>query len=119
MLKENHKNQNYNHSNNASGVAAGLFIGGLIGAVTMLFLAPQSGKRTRAQVQQKSLELRDRAVELVEDTVSQARMEGKKLTRTAQHKAKEIVHQGQELVSEQLAHVSEAVETRKRSILGS
>jgi gas vesicle protein len=119
MLKENHNNQNHNHSNNVSGVAAGLFIGGLIGAVTMLFLAPQSGKRTRAQVQQKSLEFRDRAVELVEDTVSQAQKEGKKLTRTAQHKAKEIMHQGQELVAEQLAHVSEAVETKKKEILGS
>lgn len=117
MLKENQKNHNHNY--NISGVATGMFIGSLIGAMTMLFLAPQSGKRTRAQIQQKSLELRDRAAELVEDTVSQVQKEGKKLTRTAQHKAKEIMHQGQDLVAEQFAHVSKAVETSKRSILGS
>lgn len=117
MFKENQKN--HNHNNNVSGVAAGLFVGSLIGAVTMLFLAPQSGKRTRAQVQQKSLELRDQAVELVEDTIMQAKLEGKKLTRTAQREAKKIMHQGQETVAEQLANVSEAVETRKKLILGS
>jgi gas vesicle protein len=117
MLKENQKTHNHNY--NISGVATGMFIGSLIGAMTMLFLAPQSGKRTRAKIQQKSLELRDRAAELVEDTVSQVQKEGKKLTRTAQHKAKEIMHQGQDLVAEQFAHVSKAVETSKRSILGS
>jgi gas vesicle protein len=117
MFKENQKNQN--HNNNISGVATGLFIGGLVGAVTMLFLAPQSGKRTRAQIQQKSLELRDQAVELAEDAILQAKMEGKKLTRAAQHKARKIMYQGQELVAEQLAHVSEAVATSKKSILGS
>jgi len=117
MFKENQSNQN--HNNTVSGVATGMFIGGLIGAVTMLFLAPQSGKRTRAQIQQKSLELRDRAFELAEDAVSQVQMESKKLTRTAQHKAREIMHQGQNLAAEQFAHVSNAVKTGKRSILGS
>ena len=117
MLKENQTN--LNHNNSISGVATGMFIGSLIGAVTMLFFAPQSGKRTRAQIQQKSLELRDQAVELAEDTISQAKMESKKLTRTAQHKAKEIMHQGQEMVAEQFAQVSQALETSKKSIFGS
>jgi gas vesicle protein len=117
MLKEN-QTPLY-HNNNVSGVATGLFIGSMIGAATMLLLAPQSGKRTRVQIQQKGIELRDRANELVEDTISQARMESKKLIRNARHKAKEIMHQGQELVAGQLAHVSEVVETGKKSILGS
>jgi len=117
MLKENRAIQN--HNNNVSGVATGLFIGSLIGAVTMLFLAPQSGKRTRVQVQQKGLELRDKASEVVEDTMAQVRLESKKLSRTGRQKAKKLMHQGQELLTGQLAHVSEAVAAGKKSILGS
>lgn len=117
MLKENQAH--LNHNNNAAGVATGLFIGSLIGATTMLFLAPQSGKRTRVQIQQKGIELRDQAAEKVEDALMQVRVESKKLSRTGRHKAKELMHQSQELVTEQLAHVSEVVETGKKSILGS
>jgi gas vesicle protein len=117
MLKENQTHLNHNH--NISGIAAGLFLGSMLGAVTMLFLAPQSGKRTRVQIQQKSIELRDQAIEKVEDAMTQVRMESKKLARSGRHKAKEILHQGQELVAGQLAHVSEVVETGKKSILGS
>ena len=117
MLKENRALQHPN--NNVSGVATGLFIGSLIGAVTMLFLAPQSGKRTRTQVQQKGLELRDKASEVVEDTMAQARLESKRLTRTGRQKARKLMHQGQELLTGQLAHVSEVVGARKKTILGS
>jgi gas vesicle protein len=117
MLKENQTN--LNHNNNISGVATGLVIGSLIGATTMLLLAPQSGKRTREQIQQKGIELRDRATDKVEDAMTQVRLESKKLARSGRHKAKELMHQSQELVAEQLANVSEVVETGKKSILGS
>lgn len=116
MLKENQVQLSHN---NVSGVATGLLVGSLIGATTMLLLAPQSGKRTRVQIQQKGIQLRDRATEKVEDAMTQVRLESKKLARSGRHKAKEIMHRGQELVAEQLAHVSEAVETGKKSILGS
>ena len=41
----------------------GFVIGGLIGAGVALFLAPQSGEETRAMIADKSIELRDRAME--------------------------------------------------------
>ena len=47
MVNENQIPQYRN--NNILGVLAGLLIGGLAGAVTMLLLAPQSGKDTRRQ----------------------------------------------------------------------
>ena len=42
---------------------AGLVIGGLVGASLALLLAPQSGEETRDQIRDKSLELKDGAVE--------------------------------------------------------
>ena len=116
MLKENRETLS---NNNVVSVATGLFIGSTLGAVTMLLLAPQSGKRTRTQIQQKGIELRDQAAEKVKDTVALVRMESKKLSRSGRQKAKELVHQSRELAAEQLEHVSEAVTAGKKAILGS
>ena len=44
---------------------AGLVIGGLVGATLALLLAPQSGEETRAQIRDKSLELKGRAEESI------------------------------------------------------
>jgi gas vesicle protein len=42
---------------------AGLVIGGLVGATLALLLAPQSGEETRAQIRDKSIEVKGRAEE--------------------------------------------------------
>jgi len=107
------------HKNNILGVLAGMLVGGLAGAVTMLLLAPQSGKRTRMQIQEKGAELRDRATGMVEDAVAQARLDGNKITRDGRRKAKELLHQGQDLVAEQLEHVSDAAKAGKKAIQSS
>lgn len=38
---------------------AGLFIGGMLGALIGLLMAPQSGEETRAQLAERGIELRD------------------------------------------------------------
>jgi len=113
----NNENQEPEYrNNNILSVLAGMLVGALAGAVTMLLLAPQSGKRTRMQIQEKSIELRDRATGMVENAVAQARLDGKKITRDGQRKAKELLHQGQSLVIEQLEHVSDAAQAGKKAI---
>jgi gas vesicle protein len=51
---------------------AGFVIGGLIGAGVALLMAPQSGEETRAIITDKSIELRDRAVETAGEVQAQA-----------------------------------------------
>ena len=52
---------------------AGLFLlGGLIGAGLALLMAPNSGKKTRAMIMDKSNAIKDRAVGAVDDTRSRA-----------------------------------------------
>ena len=114
MVKEN-EGPEY-HDNNVLGVIAGLLIGCVAGAVTMLLLAPQSGKRTRMQIQRKGIELRDRTTEMVEDTMAQARLDGNKIARDGRRKAKELMHQGQALMVEQFEHVSDAAQAGKKAI---
>lgn len=52
--------------------AIGLVIGGLVGAVAALLFAPQSGEQTRAQIKEKSIELRDRAQQSSQDAMARA-----------------------------------------------
>lgn len=112
------KNQELKYrTNTILGVLAGLLIGSFAGATTMLLLAPQSGKKTRMQIQKKSIELREQASDMLEDTMAQVNSEGKKLNKEGRHKAKELMLQGQALITEQLEHVSDAVKSGKKSIM--
>jgi len=91
-------NHNYEHENDAhepwgswagplAGLLAGLLIGGLTGAVAMLFLAPQSGKETRAKMQQLGFELREQTAEAVDDAVAQVRVRAGQITHDVREQA--------------------------------
>ncbi len=108
-----HENQEYKYPiNNSLGVLGGMLIGALAGAVTMLLLAPQSGKDTRKQIQEKGIELRDRTTEMVEDTIAQVRTKANTITTGAKD-------YGQKLAVEQLENVSEAAQAGKKAIQSS
>jgi gas vesicle protein len=108
-----HEKQEYVYpTNNTLGVLGGMLIGALAGAVTMLLLAPQSGKDTRRQIQEKSIELRDRTTEMVEDTLAQVRTNVNKVTMG-------VKDYGKELAVEQLENVSEAAQAGKKAIQSS
>ena len=107
------------HNNNILGVLIGLLIGTLAGAITMLLLAPQSGEDTRTQIQEKGIELRNRTTGMMEDAMTQVRLDRNKITMGGRQKAQELLHHGQALVAEQLEHVSEAAEAGKKAIQNS
>lgn len=113
------KQEPQSHNNNILGVLAGLFIGALAGAVTMLLLAPQSGAETRMQIQEKGSELRDRTTGMLEEAVAQMRLDRNKLTAAGRQKAKELLEQGQALIVDQLDRVSEAAQAGKKTIQSS
>ncbi|HKZ44947.1 MAG TPA: YtxH domain-containing protein [Anaerolineales bacterium] len=97
-------------------ILAGIVVGGLAGAITMFLLAPKSGEETRQQIVDKGIELRDRATEMMEDTVSQVRATTDKFTTDGRRKAKELLEQGQTLVAEQLDQVSKAALAGKKAV---
>ena len=81
----------------AGNFISGAVVGGLAAAAVMLLTAPQSGKRTRAQIRQKSQELYDQAADKVddawqqtEDAVRQARLKTRQVKREAESKVKEM-----------------------------
>jgi gas vesicle protein len=113
------ENQEFKYHSNPLNVVVGMLIGGLAGAVTMLLLAPRSGKDTRMQIQEKGIELRDRTNEIVDDTLAQIRSSVNKLTLDGREKFKELKQHGQEMAVEQLDHVAEAAKAGKKAIQSS
>ena len=95
--------------NSLSGILVGVLVGGLAGAVTMLLLAPQSGKDTRTQIRAKSIELRDRTNELVEDTLAQVRTSAQKVQMG-------VKDYGKAQAAEQLDNLSEAAQAGKKAV---
>ena len=108
-----------NHINIMWGILVGLLIGGLVGAGAMLLLAPQSGKKTRAQIQKKSLELRDQTTEAVEDAVSQAGAKVRQVRAVVRKEVKELDHRGQAMLDEQKKRWSTLVDAGKTAVRGS
>jgi len=114
------ENQEYTYpTNNTLRVLVGMLLGVLAGAVTMILLAPQSGKDTRMQIREKGIELRDRTTEMVEETMVQVRSNANKIASGGREKIQELKQHGQEMAVEQLEHVSEAAQAGKKAIQSS
>ena len=108
-----HENQEYRYTaNNTAGVLIGMLIGALAGAAAALLMAPQSGKDTRRQIQEKSIELRDRTTELVDDTMTKVRTNANKITM-------DLKSRGRDVAVEQLENLSEAAQAGKKAIQSS
>ena len=107
---DNHNQRNGNNAKCVWCFGAGLLFGGLAGAGAMLLLAPQSGKKTRAQIRQESIELRGQTVKSVEGAVAQARGKARQITDDVRERAGELQQRGQDMLDEQKGHLSE---TRK------
>ncbi len=106
-----------NNTNNTLGILTGMLIGGLAGAVTMLLLAPQSGEKTRTQIQEKGIELRDQTTGMVETAKAKIWLAQKKFVRDERRKANEILHHGQALVVEQVENITDTAKAWEKANL--
>lgn len=106
----------YENGSSMASVLVGLLIGAAAGAVAMLLLAPQSGKKTRTLIQDKGIELRDRATGMVNETMAQVRSNTSRIAASGVQKVDELKQQGQDLLAEQLGRVSAAAHAGKKAI---
>jgi gas vesicle protein len=72
------------HTNDKDEPVLGVFLTGLLFGVlagfgTMMLLVPNSGKKTRAQIGLKSIELHDRATDTYDDLVTLSHFDNRKI----------------------------------------
>ena len=118
MKNTNHVAEVGHEAQHVGHILIGLLVGGLAGAGAALLLAPQSGKETRAQIEQKTIELRELTAQSVDDAVAQVKSKTQQITAEVREKAGEWEQQGRGILARQLEHVSEAAEAGKAVVAG-
>jgi gas vesicle protein len=99
-------------SGNGGEFFAGLVIGGMVGAGLALLLAPQSGEKTRTQIRNVSVELKERANE----TLAEAREKAEAITADARRKAEEIMEEARERAEEITAEAMKIAQDAQASL---
>jgi gas vesicle protein len=112
---------------------AGFIIGGLIGGAAALLMAPQSGEETRTLIRDKSIELKDRAVETAEEAITRAekaldearmraedaieevRIRTEELAEITRQRATDLQQRGQVVLEEQRARLGGAADAGKKA----
>lgn len=89
-------------SRNPLRVFMGLLVGGMAGAITVLLLAPQSGKDTRKKIQEKGIVLQTQMTKMVNDRITQVHSTVTELKNSGQKKIKGLKQSVLDLADEQL-----------------
>jgi gas vesicle protein len=113
---DNNDNEQTNGIRNFGKVVIGMLVGGLAGAVAMLLLAPQSGKKTRDQIEEISLQVRDQTTKNIKKAVKQVRSKTNQISADVQAKVSELKQLGQDKLVEQLDRMSAALDTEKATV---
>ena len=92
---------------------AGILLGALAGAVAMLLLAPQSGKKTRRQIRRKGKALRKQTAGTIEDGVAQVRATAHDVTGSIHEQTEALQQRGQDILEAGKEHLATAVEDVK------
>lgn len=102
---------------------AGFVVGGLIGAAVALLMAPQSGEETRTLIRDKSIELKDKAVERAEEArmkaeaaAAEARARADELAKLTRERTQELKKRGQEIYEAQKEKLGTVIESGKAAV---
>ena len=109
-------------NNDFGAFLAGMIVGGVMGALTALLMAPQSGEETRTFLKEKGIVIKERATESAEEALkraeearkkaeealAEARKKAEEAAKAAQEQAITLQQRGQEVVGEVAKKVKSA-----------
>ena len=108
---------------NTGAFMAGTILGGLVGAGVALLYAPKSGEDTRMVIKEKSIELKDKAMETSDDLMHKAEEMAnttmKKIEETTEAtrvRAQEFQTRGQAFLDEQRERFKDALDPGKQPV---
>ncbi len=103
-----------NGQNNGLGMIFAFFTGFMAGAVVSLLYAPTSGKETRQKIRDKSIDAKNRTVELAQQTSESAQRNAQNLMEQGKESVQGIVDSGKERIQEAGEQVKGAVEAGRK-----
>lgn len=103
-----------NGQNNGLGMIFAFFTGFMAGAVISLLYAPTSGRETRQKIRDKSVEAKNRTVELAHQTSESARQSAQHLVEQGRESVQGIVDSGKERIQEAGEQVKGAVKVGRK-----
>jgi gas vesicle protein len=89
----------------------GFVVGGVVGAATVLLMAPASGKETREQIRVRSSELKNRG----EALGNEAKAQVQKATKEGQKRVSDVQERTGLALEEQKARLVEAIDAGKQA----
>jgi gas vesicle protein len=112
------------NNNDFGAFLAGFVVGGLVGAAVALLLAPQSGEETRTFIHDKSILLKDKAVEQAEAArikaeaaAAEARARADEISKLTVDRAAELKKKGQEVYEQGKTRLGTVIQ-RKKTVAG-
>lgn len=99
-----------------TGFLGGLLMGGVAGAGAMVLLAPQSGKKTRRQMQRKAREVREQTTGTIEDGITQARTKAHDVSTSIREQTATLQQRGHEVADEGMERVDTVVDAGKKAV---
>lgn len=101
----------------SKGFLIGALVGGAVGAITALLLAPKSGKELREDISRKSNELMDKAQDIIGDKQSQVligvnegKIQAEKIVQNAKEQAGSLMNSADRMIQEARFRASTAKE---------
>jgi len=91
-------------TNEMDGFTSGLLIGGLLGAMTALWLAPQSGKKMQEMIRKRAGQLQLKAESMSQDIQSGAQHASEEI----REKVAEVQHDGKEWLDHKVESAGES-----------
>jgi gas vesicle protein len=101
----------YERNTSFVSIISAFAVGGLLGAGIALLMAPQSGQETRDRIRNKSLEIKDKAIETAEDTRERATRAISDVTQQTKEKVSSLSKRGQQMVEDQKRQLNEKMRT--------
>jgi gas vesicle protein len=120
----NKKHENKQDTTQISGFLAGfLFLGGLLlgsvaGAGVMLLMAPQSGKKTRKQLQRKGQKVRKQTAKTVKHKVEQVQDKANQVSASIHGQVEDLQERAQDAIDDQKDRWEPVVKAGKTAVQG-
>lgn len=89
----------------------GFLLGGIAGAATVIFLAPQSGEETREQIRKRGIEMQKRAEKTLADAqsmIEEVVTDIQDRTQTLQTQSRVVLEEGQQQLSQAIKETKAA-----------